>query len=214
MCLTTLIVLIMCKTLVNYFRTALFTFICLGACSTAVASTILILGDSLSAAYGIDPKLGWVELLKPQLPNANIINGSVSGETTSGGLKRLPDLLANHKPTLVVVELGANDGLRGQPLNLLKSNLTSIIDLSQAISAKVLLLEMHVPINYGRRYSERFNQTFHTVAAAKGVKVAPFFLQNVATESELIQADGLHPTAEAQPIILQNLLPHINSLMD
>lgn len=179
-----------------------------------MSNTVLILGDSLSAAYGIDPKLGWVELLKPQLPNANIINGSISGETTSGGLKRLPILLEKHKPNLVVVELGANDGLRGQPLSLLKSNLTTIVDLSQAINAKVLLLEMHVPTNYGRRYSERFNQTFHQIANDKDITVAPFFLENVATEPELIQADGLHPTAQAQPIILQNVLPHIKPLLD
>jgi acyl-CoA thioesterase-1 len=204
----------MYKTLVNYIRAALFTLVLLGASSTVLANTVLILGDSLSAAYGIDPKLGWVELLKPQLPDTNIINGSVSGETTSGGLKRLPELLAKHKPSLVVVELGANDGLRGQPLSLLKSNLTAIVDLSQTINAKVLLLEMHVPPNYGRRYSERFNQTFHIIAADKGVIVAPFFLDNVSTNPELIQADGLHPTAQAQAIILGNLLPHIKPLLN
>ena len=204
----------MYKTLVNYFHAALITIFWLGASANVMSNTVLILGDSLSAAYGIDPKLGWVELLKPQLPKTNIINGSISGETTSGGLKRLPTLLEKHKPNLVVVELGANDGLRGQPLSLLKSNLTSIVDLSQAINSKVLLLEMHVPINYGRRYSERFNQTFHQIATDRGITVAPFLLENVATKPELIQADGLHPTAQAQSIMLQNVLPHIKHLLN
>ena len=203
----------MLKALLVYCRSILLITILAGLCQTASANTVLILGDSLSAAYGIDAKLGWVELLRPELPNQTIVNASISGETTSGGLKRLPDLLAKYKPTSVVVELGANDGLRGQPISLLKNNLNTIVELSQAINAKVILLEMHVPPNYGRRYSEKFTQTFHSVAAAKGINVVPFFLANVSTKPELIQADGLHPTAQAQPIILQNLLPHIKQLV-
>ena len=213
MCLTTEIVCIMLTTLLRYIMFGMLLCLSLNA-NSLQAKTVLILGDSLSAAYGLDPQQGWVELLKTELPTYHIVNASVSGETTSGGLKRLPELLNTHQPQHVVVELGANDGLRGQPLTLLRQNLTRIIEQSVAIGANVGLIEMYVPPNYGRRYSERFNQTFHQLATQEHVSLIPFFLHNVSVDPTLIQADGLHPTAEAQPIILANVLPYIQALLN
>ncbi len=203
----------MLKTLLRYYLIVVVLCLSVNA-NTLHAKTVLILGDSLSAAYGINPKQGWVELLKTQLPDYNIVNASISGETTSGGLKRLPELLATHNPSTVIVELGANDGLRGQPLTLLHNNLTSIINQSHAINANVGIIEMYVPPNYGRRYSDRFNQTFHQLAEQDNVTLIPFFLHNVSVDPSLIQADGLHPTAAAQPIMLNNVLPYINTIVN
>lgn len=179
----------------------------------AESKVVLILGDSLSAAYGIDQKQGWVSLLVDELPDFKIVNASISGETTKGGLKRLPELLATHQPDYVIVELGANDGLRGQSHQLTRKNLSSIIDQSLDLGASVGLMEMHVPRNYGRRYSEQFNQIFHQLAEQETVTLIPFFLLNVSTDTELLQADGLHPKAEAQTIMLNNVLPHIKNML-
>ena len=163
--------------------------------------TILIMGDSLSAAYGIPAEKGWVQLLvqylEAQRYETNVVNASISGETTQGGLTRFPNLLEKHHPTIVVLELGANDGLRGQSLKQMQKNLAEMIEKSQQISVKVLLLGMKLPPNYGI-YAERFQQIYHDLAKQYKLRLVPFFLADVVAEPDLMQADGLHPTAKAQ----------------
>lgn len=177
------------------------------------AATILILGDSLSAGYGMPEDQGWVELLRNQLPQHQVINGSVSGETTAGGLRRLPSLLASSQPDLIVIELGGNDGLRGFPPNKLKSNLTKIITLSQQQGAKVLLTEIMVPPNYGPRYAKSFTQIYHQLAEQYTIKLIPFFMQDIATDKALMQRDGIHPNELAQDTITQLMLPWITQVL-
>ncbi|RPA35566.1 arylesterase [Shewanella frigidimarina] len=177
------------------------------------AATILILGDSLSAGYGMPEDQGWVQLLRNQLPQHQVINGSVSGETTAGGLRRLPSLLASSKPDLIVIELGGNDGLRGFPPNKLKSNLTEIITLSQQQGAKVLLTEIMVPPNYGPRYAKSFTQIYHQLAEQYTIKLIPFFMQDIATDKALMQRDGIHPNEQAQDTITLLMLPWITQAL-
>ena len=180
--------------------------------------SILILGDSISAAYGMSVQQGWVALLAGRLadshPELKLVNASISGETTAGGLRRLPDLLAAHKPTIVLVELGANDGLRGYPVTNFRSNLQKIVTLSQARNAHVILLQMEIPPNYGSRYTGAFHDSYSLIAESTKSTLAPFLLDGVAGNRELIQADGLHPTAEAQARILENVLPTLMKLLD
>ncbi|AXI02879.1 arylesterase [Aquirhabdus parva] len=184
----------------------------------AHAKSVLIVGDSLSAGYGIDPQNGWVNKLQTTLDlkrkgQHQIINASVSGETSSGGLTRLPKLLKTYKPDIVILELGGNDGLRGQPPAILQSNLTHMIKLSQANHAKVILLGMRIPPSYGSAYTTAFSDTFKTVAKTEKVTFIPFFLEGVAGHPELIQADGIHPRTEAQTRLLQNVLPTIEKIL-
>jgi|SRR5690554_698820 acyl-CoA thioesterase-1 len=169
---------------------------------------ILVLGDSLSAGYGIELKQGWVSLMADKLEENypyQVINASVSGETSGGGLARLPALLKEHKPALVILELGGNDGLRGHPVNIMQQQLESIIKESQGAGAEVLLLGMHIPPNYGQRYAERFHQVYTQLAKQYELAFVPFFLEGVATNRELMQRDGIHPTAEAQQTMLDNV---------
>lgn len=175
----------------------------------ASAATILILGDSLSASYGVEEQAGWVNLLRQKMPQDKIINGSVSGETTGGGLRRLPALLDSHKPELVVIELGGNDGLRGFPPNQLKNNLTKMIELAKQAKAKVLLTQIMVPPNYGPRYTNMFNQTYVELAQHHSVTLAPFFMTEIAIKPELMQRDGIHPNKQAQPLITDLMQPWI-----
>ncbi|MBQ4888281.1 arylesterase [Shewanella sp. UCD-FRSSP16_17] len=177
--------------------------------TSSYAATILILGDSLSAGYGMSEDQGWVQLLRKQYPEHDIINGSVSGETTAGGLRRLPSLLDSSAFDLVVVELGGNDGLRGFPPNKLKSNLTKIIELSQDNGAKVLLTEIMVPPNYGPRYTSMFNDVYHQLADEFDIELVPFFMLEIAPNPDLMQRDGIHPNVEAQPRITQWMQPWI-----
>jgi acyl-CoA thioesterase-1 len=181
----------------------------------AKQTTILVMGDSLSAGYGIKVEEGWVHLLQQELANkqknnsinARVINASVSGETTSGGLTRLPAVLSQHKPDIVILELGGNDGLRGQQLNIMQANLQAMISASQTAGSKVILAGMQIPTNYGPRYTKQFREIYPLLAEKNKTALIPFLLEGVATHRNLIQQDGIHPTAEAQPLILKNVLP-------
>ncbi len=172
-------------------------------------AAILILGDSLSAAYGMEISESWPSLLQQRLTEDGhayrVFNSSITGETTEGGLTRLPRLLEKHRPAVVIVELGGNDGLRGLPLEVTRSNLQDMIRQSQAVGASVILAEMRIPPNYGRTYTERFNGTYTELAEAHGAVLLPFLLQDIALEPGLMLPDGIHPTASAQPLILDQV---------
>ncbi len=178
---------------------------------------ILVMGDSLSAGYGIDIQQGWVALLDDKLRSKHelsLTNASVSGETSSGGLARLPALLAKHQPTLVILELGGNDGLQGQPLKLLRTNLQTMIDLCVAANAQVILAGMQIPPNYGARYANQFKALYPELAAKNQLPFIPFLLEGVAGHPNLVQQDGIHPTAEAQPIIMGNVLGVVENIVE
>ena len=179
----------------------------------ASAATILILGDSLGASYGVDEQLGWVAGLQKNMPQHTVVNGSVSGETTAGGLRRLPALLESVTPDLVLVELGGNDGLRGFSTVKLKENLTKIITLSKDAGAKVLLSEVMVPPNYGPRYAKMFTGVYHDLASEYQLALVPFFMQEIAPYPELMQRDGLHPNEQAQAKITELMQPWITSAL-
>lgn len=179
---------------------------------------ILVVGDSLSASYGLRPGEGWVNLLERRLEREGyphqVINASVSGETTRGALARLPRALALHRPSLVIIELGGNDGLRGFPLDVMRANLGELIRLSREAGAEVMLLGMHLPPNYGEEYTRRFHKVFVDLADAEQVPFLPFILEDVATKPGMMQADGIHPTAEAQPLMLESLWPVLERLLE
>ena len=175
---------------------------------------ILVLGDSISAAYGMSLEQGWVAQLAARLePDYTVINASISGETTEGGLRRLPHLLQTHQPEVVIVELGGNDGLRGYPLSALADNLTRITDMAHQSGAKVILVPMEIPPNYGIRYTDGFRQTFRSVAKSTGSTLTPFILDGVATRQNLMQSDGIHPTVEAQTYMLENVLAPVQRVL-
>ena len=183
----------------------------------AAAGTVLIVGDSISAAFGLDTRQGWVALLEKRLRDEGfkdkVVNASVSGDTSAGGQARLPALLSEHKPSLVVLELGGNDGLRGQLPTQLQQNLASMIDKSRASGAKVLLLGMQLPPNYGARYTKAFAQVYSDLAMQKNVPLVPFLLEGVGGHPELMQADGIHPAQNAQGQLLENAWPAIKPLL-
>lgn len=168
---------------------------------------ILVLGDSLSAGYGLPRNTGWVSLLEQRLKSQGldhrVVNASISGETSAGGLARLPAALAQHRPRWVLIELGANDGLRALPLTALRRNLETMVQLSRAAGATPLLFEMRIPSNYGPAYTEGFTRSFGEVAEAQSVPLVPFFLAAFATDPAAFQADGIHPAASAQPAMLE-----------
>ncbi|UTW07794.1 arylesterase [Pseudomonas benzenivorans] len=184
---------------------------------TAVAETVLVVGDSISAAFGLDTRQGWVALLQQRLSEQGyphqVVNASISGDTSAGGVARLPALLAEHRPSLVIVELGGNDGLRGQPLAQLQQNLAGMIDLARASGARVLLVGMRLPPNYGARYTLAFAGVFTRLAEEKRVALLPFFLEGVGGVPGMMQSDGIHPTAGAQPRLLDNLWPLLQPLL-
>jgi acyl-CoA thioesterase-1 len=183
----------------------------------AAAGTVLIVGDSISAAFGLDTRLGWVSLLEQRLQKEGftdkVVNASVSGDTSAGGQARLPALLAEHRPQLVILELGGNDGLRGQQPAQLQQNLASMIQQSQKAGAKVLLLGMRIPPNYGARYTQAFEAVYSNLAEQEKVPWVPFFLEGVGGIPELMQADGLHPAVAAQGKLLENVWPTLKPLL-
>ena len=185
--------------------------------ANAGKQTILILGDSISAAYGMSVEQGWVALFKGQIaaeyPYVELVNASISGETTGGGLRRLPELLASHQPQVVVVELGANDGMRGFPIKTLRDNLNSITNLATSAGAKVIVVQMEIPPNYGSTYTKAFRDSFSLAADSNNSVLAPFLLDGVAGNQQLMQADGIHPTQEAQARLLENISPSILSVL-
>lgn len=194
----------------------LLTFVTNLAVAQQPTDKILVLGDSLSAGYGIDIQQGWVSLLQKELAKSHkvqVINASVSGETSSGGKTRLPALLTEHKPDVVILELGGNDGLRGQSLKLLEKNLQIMIDASKNSGAKVILAGMQIPPNYGPRYSSEFKTLYVNLAEKNETGLIPFLLEGIGGKAELMQRDGIHPTAEAQSIIVNNALPEIKKYL-
>ncbi len=188
-------------------------------CATPLsAKSIVVLGDSLSAGYGIDVKKGWVALLQQKFNQENktftIFNESITGDTTAGGLARIDKALAQHKPDLVILELGANDGLRGLSPKKMKSNLIEIIVRSQQSGAKVLLLSMRIPPNYGKRYVDMFYNIYPDIAKETNIPFVPFILNDVALVKEMMQKDGLHPNEKAQPIIAKKIWPYVKSILE
>ncbi|HXQ64025.1 MAG TPA: arylesterase [Steroidobacteraceae bacterium] len=183
----------------------------------APGPTLVVLGDSLSAGYGIRVEDGWVALLARRLEaegyGYRVVNASVSGETTGGGLARLPRVLAVHHPAIVLIELGSNDGLRGLPVGEIERNLTDLIARSRAAGAQVLLIGMRMPGNYGPEYTAKFYATFGSVAKAERVALVPFLLERIALDEARFQADRLHPDAVAQPALLETVWPVLQPLL-
>lgn len=190
--------------------------LCLGSIRVAAnQETILVLGDSLSAAHNIPIEQGWASLLQQRLAGRyRVVNASISGETSDGGLARLPKLLTTHEPSIVLVELGANDGLRGQPLSGTTANMEQIIQLCNHARARVLLLGVELPINYGSVYRTQFRQLYAKLARRHGLPLVPFILAGIALNPNLMQADGLHPTAAAQARVLDNIWPTLAPLLE
>lgn len=184
---------------------------------SSLAGTVLVVGDSISAALGMDTRQGWVALLQQRLVERNepyqVVNASISGDTSAGGAARLPALLAQHSPDLVVIELGGNDGLRGQPPTQLQQNLFEMVWRSQEVGAKVLILGMQLPPNYGQRYTSAFTDVFPKVASETGSALVPFFLEGVGGVSGMMQPDGIHPAIKAQPLLLENVWPALEPML-
>lgn len=176
--------------------------------------SILIMGDSISAGYGIDKEQGWVNLLINRLNSLktpyNVINASISGETTRGGANRINTLLTQHSPDIVIIELGGNDGLRGSPIKGITKNLDYMIQQGQNSGAKILLLGMQIPPNYGETYSRLFSQQYKNLALKHNVSLVPFLLEGIAAQPGMMQADGIHPTEKAQPLMMESVWRLLN----
>jgi acyl-CoA thioesterase-1 len=187
-------------------------------CPAAAAGTILVFGDSLSSAYGIGARQGWVTLLEERLRQEKrdytVVNASISGETSSGGAARIQDAVRRTQPSIVILALGSNDGLRGLPVAQMKANLARIVRTAQATGSRVLLVGNRMPPNYGRKYTEEFQRAFAEVAKANGIPLVPFLLDGVAGNPDYFQPDNLHPTAGAQPIILETVWKGLAPMLD
>jgi acyl-CoA thioesterase-1 len=196
---------------------AVFVLIVTSASAYAQAPVILVFGDSISAGYGLRLEQGWVELLKTRLQSQGygyqVVNASVSGETTAGGLARLPRALELHHPKIVILELGGNDGLRALPIAQMRANLTQMVTLATAIGANVLLLGMRMPPNYGPEYTKQFALAFSDLANEKKIASVPFLLTDIALSPNLLQGDDIHPNALGQPILLDNVWPALKPLL-
>lgn len=183
----------------------------------ALGGTVLVVGDSISAAFGLETSQGWVHMLQQRLdseaPKYQVVNASISGDTTAGGRSRLPTLLDEHAPAIVILELGGNDGLRGQSPVQLKQNLAAMVEQSQEVGARVVLLGMRMPPNLGQRYTTAFAKAFDSLAAEQELPYVPFFLEGVGGVAQMMQADGIHPTAAAQQRLLDNLWPVLEPLL-
>ena len=183
------------------------------------ANTILVMGDSLSAAYGVETETAWVNLLRERLDNQDsrdwqVVNASISGETTDGGARRLPGLLDRHQPDIVIIELGGNDGLRGFQPAVMRDNLSAMIEASQQAGARVLLVGMQIPPNYGPQYTRLFAQMYPELSDQYDTALVPFFLDGIYNQDGMMQGDGIHPTGDAQPLLLDNLWPHLQPMLD
>jgi acyl-CoA thioesterase I len=202
----------------SILRFVFILFLVIKPLSAAADNTILILGDSLSAAYGLKQEQGWVKLLQDKYDveqrNIKLINASISGETTGGALRRVDTLLEQYEPTHVLIELGANDGLRGFPVSKLQANLTALIEKSQAANAKSALMEIYIPPNYGPRYSKMFTDSFTKVSEQTNAYLMDFFVLKVAGQSDLMQNDNLHPNKTAQPILRDEMYNTINNWLN
>lgn len=183
----------------------------------SASKTVLVLGDSLSAEYGLARGAGWVPLLEQRLQStridAAIVNASISGETTSGGRSRLQALLAKHKPDIVLIELGGNDALRGLPIAATEANLREMINSGKKANAQVILLGMQIPPNYGGDYAQRFSNVYPRLAKETRVGLVPFFLEGLQSRPDLFQQDRIHPVASAQPMLLNNVWPYLQPLL-
>ena len=190
---------------------------CFSASQLVIADTILVYGDSISAAYGMEKSKGWVNLLAKRIaidrPHYKVVNASVSGETTGGGVTRLPKSLAFHQPDVLVLELGGNDGLRGYPISSIRDNLQIMIQQAKTSGAHVLLIGMVLPPNYGRRYTLAFEKIFSSLAEEHSLPFVPFLLDGVSTGKSLVQRDGIHPTVEAQPKLLDDVWPSLAPML-
>ncbi len=183
-----------------------------------IATTLLVMGDSLSSAYGLPVENGWVALLEQRINKEHkavtLVNASISGETSAGGLRRLPKLLDQHQPDIVILELGGNDGLRGISPGQMEKNLASMIERSQAVGARVVLLGMKIPSNYGPRFSHQFEEVYNGLAKRYRVTFVPFFLDGVALDANLMQNDGIHPNRQAQPVLADRVWKVLSEMID
>lgn len=195
----------------------IFIFLCFVGSQNIFAATVLIWGDSLSAGYGVAKESSWSHLLEQRLKEKayshTLVNASISGETSAGGLARLPAALAAHKPSVVILELGANDGLRGLDINAMRSNLEAMVLAIRKTGAKVLLIGMRMPPNFGPFYTQKFQATFSDLAKKHKLAFLPFMLEGFADKPDLFQSDGLHPQASAQQLVLDNIWPHLQVLL-
>lgn len=192
--------------------------ICVGVQAQASQNTLMIFGDSLSAAYGVQTEEAWVALLKQRLDEEGldqwqVVNASISGETTDGGLRRLPELLEKNEPDIVIIELGGNDGLRGFPPQVIRRNLSSMIEQVNESGARALLVGMQIPPNYGQRYTSAFAEIYPELAGEQDTELVPFFLDGIYDREGMMQDDDIHPTAEAQSQLLENVWPVLEPML-